>query len=107
LLAPTHRQARSEWRLSGMVDGALRNVVIDRSFVDEQGHRWVIDFKTSSHSGGGLEEFLLSEVERYRPQLTLYQQLAARTGPELVRAALYFPWLDEFRELGAAPVSDA
>jgi ATP-dependent exoDNAse (exonuclease V) beta subunit len=102
LLGAAHRQARSEWRLSGVVDGALRNVVIDRSFVDEQGHRWVIDFKTSSHAGGGLEQFLRSELERYRPQLTLYRELASRTGPEPVRAALYFPWLDEFRELGAA-----
>jgi ATP-dependent exoDNAse (exonuclease V) beta subunit len=106
LLAASHRDARSEWRLSGVVDGALRNVVIDRSFIDEHGTRWVIDFKTSSHSGGGLEQFLQSEMERYRPQLLLYRRLASRTGPEPVRAALYFPWLDEFRELDAAPASD-
>jgi ATP-dependent exoDNAse (exonuclease V) beta subunit len=99
LLNSAHAQARSEWRLSGVVGGALRNVVIDRSFVDEEGSRWVIDFKTSSHSGGGLEQFLQNELQRYRAQLLLYRELASRTGPEPVRAALYFPWLDEFREL--------
>ena len=93
-----HRDARSEWRLSGVVDGQLRNAVIDRSFVSE-GCRWVVDFKTSTHSGAGLEQFLESELQRYRPQLTLYQALASRIGPEPVRAALYFPWLGEFREL--------
>jgi ATP-dependent exoDNAse (exonuclease V) beta subunit len=93
-----HEQARSEWRLSGVVDGQLRNAVIDRSFVSG-GCRWVVDFKTSTHAGAGLEQFLQSEIERYRPQLTLYRQLASRAGPEPVRAALYFPWLGELREL--------
>mgnify|MGYP005811044973 CR=1 FL=1 len=98
LLAP-HRDARSEWRLSGVVDGVLRNAVIDRSFVDGDGNRWVIDYKTGTHGGGSLAEFLAREMERYAPQLRLYRELASRTGPEPVRAALYFPLLGEFREL--------
>ena len=73
-----------------MVEGQLRNVVIDRSFVSE-GCRWVIDFKTSTHAGAGLEQFLQSELERYRSQLTLYRTLASRAGTQPVRAALYFP----------------
>jgi ATP-dependent exoDNAse (exonuclease V) beta subunit len=99
LLATEHRGACSELRLSGIVAGELRNVVIDRSFVDTDGVRWVIDYKTSSHKGGGLEEFLESELLRYRPQLQLYVALAQRLGPEPVRAALYFPWLGELREM--------
>jgi ATP-dependent helicase/nuclease subunit A len=99
LLAAEHKESRSEWCLSGMVAGQLRSVVIDRSFVDRDGSRWVVDFKTSTHSGGGLDDFLQSELQRYRGQLQLYQELAQRTGPEPVRAALYFPLLGEFREL--------
>jgi ATP-dependent exoDNAse (exonuclease V) beta subunit len=98
LLNEPHSQARSEWRLSGIVDGQLRNAVIDRSFVAE-GCRWVVDFKTSTHAGAGLEQFLESELQRYRPQLMLYRALVSRLGPEPVRTALYFPWLREFREL--------
>jgi ATP-dependent helicase/nuclease subunit A len=98
LVGEAHRDARSELRLSGIVDGELRNVVIDRSFVDADGVRWIIDYKTSVHAGGGLEEFLESEMERYAPQLQLYLQMARELGPEPVRAALYFPWLREFRE---------
>ena len=45
--------------------GQLRNVVIDRCFIDADGTRWVIDYKTSSHEGGGREEFLASELARY------------------------------------------
>jgi hypothetical protein len=95
-----HRQAQSELALTGIAAGRLTNVVIDRSFVDKEGTRWVIDFKTSGHQGGGLEAFLDREVERYEPQLKKYVELAAALGPEPVRAALYFPLLGEFRELG-------
>jgi ATP-dependent exoDNAse (exonuclease V) beta subunit len=77
-------------------------VVIDRCLVDAAGDRWVIDFKTSFHSGGGLDEFLERELLRYAPQLRLYAALASRLGPQRVRAALYFPWLGEFRELDPA-----
>ena len=97
MLGAEHNEARSEWRLSGIVDGRLRNAVIDRSFIDD-GCRWVIDFKTGTHAGGGLDAFLQAERERYRPQLELYRRLASRTGSEPVRAALYYPWLGEFLE---------
>lgn len=99
LLFGPHREAASEVPLSGLVDGMLRNVVIDRMFVDGEGTRWIIDYKTGEHAGTGLEEFLARELERYTPQLKLYRRMAARLGPEPVRAALYFPWLDAFVEL--------
>ena len=102
VLSAAHREARSEWQLSGVTGGRLRSVKIDRSFIDERGVRWVIDFKTSAHEGGGLEAFLEQELQRYRPQLEGYAELAAAAGPEPVRAALYFPLLGAFRELERA-----
>ncbi len=104
LIHTPHREASAERRLSGVVDGILHNVVIDRMFVDESGVRWVIDYKTSTHSGGGLEEFLQSELTRYAPQLRLYQALAKGLGPEPVRAGLYFPWLGVLKTLDQGPV---
>ncbi|HVC31721.1 MAG TPA: PD-(D/E)XK nuclease family protein, partial [Steroidobacteraceae bacterium] len=98
ILSREHGQAASELALTGMAGGRLTSVVIDRSFVDGTGTRWVIDFKTSRHEGGGLEEFIGQELERYRGQLELYAALARGLGPEPVRAALYFPLLGIFRE---------
>jgi ATP-dependent helicase/nuclease subunit A len=97
-----HRDARSELPLTGLSEGRLRSVVIDRSFVDESGTRWVIDYKTSRHEGGGLEEFLAQEMQRYAAQLRTYAALARALGPEPVRAALYFPLLGVLRELTAS-----
>jgi ATP-dependent exoDNAse (exonuclease V) beta subunit len=99
LLATPHGEAQCEWRLSGFVDGKLQHAVIDRSFIDANGDRWVVDYKTGTHAGGGLEQFLARELERYRPQLQRYRALAERLGPQPVRAALYFPWLGRLCEL--------
>ncbi len=99
ILSGEHREADSELALTGMAGGRLINVVIDRSFVDEAGTRWVIDFKTSVHEGGRLDEFIGQQLERYRGQLETYTTLARGLGPEPVRAALYFPLLGVFREL--------
>jgi ATP-dependent helicase/nuclease subunit A len=99
LLSTKHAEAQCELRLTGVLDGRIRNVVIDRSFVDDQGTRWVIDYKTSSHSGGDLAGFLAEERERYRSQLELYVRLARGLGPQPVKAALFFPWLGELLEV--------
>jgi hypothetical protein len=104
LFEPTHREAASELALTGLAQGRLTSVSIDRSFIDETGTRWVIDFKTSRHRGGDLQAFLDTELDRYRAQLENYRSLAQALGPEPVRAALYFPLLGIFREL---PVGQA
>lgn len=119
-LVAVHRDPRGRWILqqaredvreyavSGYVrdadsrSGDVARVVFDRSFVDAQGVRWVIDYKTSQHTGGGIEEFLDREVERYRPQLQRYALLAQRLGPEPVRLGLYFPLMRAWREWAAA-----
>ena len=89
-----------EFAVSGVVDGSLVNGVLDRCFIDEQGVRWVIDYKSTTHEGGDLEFFLSEQIRRYTPQLTRYARLVSALGPEPVRAGLYFPWLQRFLDLG-------
>jgi ATP-dependent helicase/nuclease subunit A len=110
-LLGVHRDPRGRWilkrwlredlrehALSGYWEGEFSRVVLDRSFIDETGVRWVIDYKTSQHLGGGLELFLDREVERYRTQLERYGRLARRLGPQPVRLGLYFPLMGAWRE---------
>ncbi len=101
LLSNAHQQTHSEWRLTGVHAGQVVSVAFDRMLLDEQGRRWIIDFKTSSHEGGALDQFIDQEVERYRPQLLRYAALARDLGPEPVCLALYFPLLSVWREVGS------
>jgi ATP-dependent exoDNAse (exonuclease V) beta subunit len=88
-----------ELAITAMQDGRPRSLVLDRTFV-EDGVRWIIDYKTSSHAGGDLEGFLRSETERYTPQLRRYR--AALAGELPVRTALYYPLLDRLCEIDGA-----
>jgi ATP-dependent helicase/nuclease subunit A len=93
----SHQDARSEYAITGVVAGQVVRGLVDRTFIDEQGVRWIIDFKTSSHEGGGLEAFLDEQQRRYRDQLERYAGLLAPLGRP-VRLGLYFPLLDGWRE---------
>ena len=100
-----HAEAASELPIAGLIEGKLCEVVVDRTFIDEDGVRWIIDYKTSVHEGAGLENFLEKEKERYREQLERYARLMAqRDGSSMVypiRLGLYFPLLSEWLEWGA------
>jgi ATP-dependent exoDNAse (exonuclease V) beta subunit len=97
----SHADAASELRLTGVVDGAIVNLAVDRTFVDERGTRWIVDYKTGRHEGGGLETFLDREQERYRAQLERYATVLHKLDGRPVRMALYFPLLQAWREWGA------
>ncbi len=98
ILATGYRDDWREFAVSGQLDQQVHHVVFDRSFIDA-GQRWVIDYKTSQHQGGGLEDFLDREVQRYQPQLQRYGRLAQKLGPEPVRLGLYFPLMRAWREI--------
>jgi len=103
----TQAEGRSELRLTGMLEERCVNVVIDRTFVDDEGARWIIDYKTSMHEGGDVAAFLDNERERYRGQLERYAALLQAggapqgdllRGAQRIRLGLYFPLLGGWRE---------
>ena len=95
-----HQQSRCEYAITMVMDKEKPvSLVLDRTFIDD-GVRWIIDYKTSSHSGGDLEGFLESEQNRYRDQLERYRQAMALTESRPIKTALYFPLMDRFVEVG-------
>jgi hypothetical protein len=103
LFDPAHAEARSEQALTGWRDGAFAHKVLDRSFVDAEGTRWIVDFKLSRHEGAGREVFLDRELERYRAQLEDYAALVRALDDRPIRLGLYFPLLAGWREWPAPP----
>lgn len=98
IFSARHSDIRVEWPLTGLVDGRIKQVVIDRSFVDEHGARWVIDFKSSRHEGGDLDAFLDRERIRHRPQMDNYAEVVGALTGQDVHLGLYFPALRGWRE---------
>ncbi len=105
ILSNTHSAAECEYALSGRVGQTLHHVVIDRTFIDSHGVRWIIDYKTGMHSGGGLEHFLESECTRYAPQLREYGQILALLDTRPIRLGLYFPLHQAWREWAFDPIA--
>lgn len=99
LLSSKHPHSASEWNwLSRDTDGRVQHQIIDRSFMDSDGQRWIVDFKTSSpQEGQDLQEFVAQEIERYQPQLRRYADLLEDAE---IRLGLYFPLVPFWVELG-------
>ena len=91
--------AKNEYRLTAMIAGECRKLVVDRTFVDAEGRRWIVDYKASGHDGTDIAGFLDREQERYRAQLERYALALAQGGPAML--GLYFPLLAGWREWSA------
>ncbi|MBI5970210.1 MAG: UvrD-helicase domain-containing protein [Deltaproteobacteria bacterium] len=95
-----HKEGAFEYALTAVIGREIVRSVIDRTFVDEDGVRWVIDYKTGIHEGGNVEGFLKAEAERYAPQLERYAAaLAAGGETRPIKKALYYPALLKWVEV--------
>jgi ATP-dependent helicase/nuclease subunit A len=88
-----HPEHRSELRLSAVLGGRVRKLVLDRTFVTADGTRWIIDYKVGAHEGAEVDAFLDSEQVRYRSQLEAY---GAALDPQAT-LGLYFPLVPGWR----------
>ena len=89
----------AELGLTGIFEGELVSVILDRVRIDDDGDHWIIDYKTSTHEGGNLQGFLQVEADRYQPQLSRYAAIYADWTGISARCALYFPLLKSFVEI--------
>jgi len=97
ILGP-HADQGSELPLTEWDGVSCQRYIIDRTFVDDQGLRWIIDYKTSLPEAGDLSDFYAQEQATYRQQLEGYAGLLRRTEARQMRLGLYFPlipgWLE-------------
>jgi ATP-dependent exoDNAse (exonuclease V) beta subunit len=92
-----HEHDEREYALSAVVEGTVRRFILDRTFVDGD-TRWIVDYKTGTHAGGAVEEFLDNEEVRYRDQLEGYARVIQPMDSRSIRLGLYFPMLQGWRE---------
>lgn len=80
-----HAETRNELEIASVESGDVRSVRVDRTFVDQDGVLWIVDFKT-----GNLAEGHVLQVNRYARML---RAMDARP----IRAGLYSPFSREWR----------
>ncbi|MEH6822571.1 MAG: UvrD-helicase domain-containing protein [Motiliproteus sp.] len=100
ILDPNHQDSACELPLSMRNGFKTAHYVIDRSFIDGDGSRWIIDYKTAAcPDGETFEQFISNETERYRQQLQNYARAFRALEQRPIRTALYFPESQHFAEL--------
>jgi ATP-dependent exoDNAse (exonuclease V) beta subunit len=107
LLSGSHEEGACELPIAGMIDGRLVNAVVDRTFVDADGVRWIVDYKSGYHAGSDLEDFFAQERERYQEQLDGYRRLFEQLEDRPVKTALYLPRHGRLEVVGPVGRADA
>ena len=91
LLSTERHEPFSEKAFTGIYNKNLVNVIIDRTFVDEDNIRWLIDYKSAQipeHMSKA--QFVEQQAHWHLPQLQKYATLLTAWKPHKVRKAIYF-----------------
>jgi hypothetical protein len=86
-----HEQAKSEYALTVKNGARFSTHIIDRTFVDEKGIRWIVDYKTVLDKSIDNEHLIKEQKEKYRKQLMQYASIMQKLDKREVRCALYLP----------------
>ncbi|MGE3317753.1 MAG: UvrD-helicase domain-containing protein [Candidatus Berkiella sp.] len=105
ILDKSHHARSSEWALSYQTAKGIENIIIDYSFIDKEGIRWIIDYKLTHHQKMSQEE-LAHEVAKYRAQLNKYRRVVSALEQRVVRCGLYFPLAQVFTEIDNGVLND-
>ncbi len=93
-----HTDAKTEVQLTAILNGEVNQLVIDRTFIDADGVRWIIDYKTAFYDGADLEKFLAAEHADYAEKMHWYHHAMRELGERSIKLGLYFPLLSAWRE---------
>ena len=92
-----HTDAQCEYPLTIQGEAGAEHYIIDRTFIDNEGTRWIIDYKTGDHFDDDIDTFLDNEKTRYQKQLDNYGYLFSLLEDRPTQLALYFPLLKNWR----------
>lgn len=86
-LLAQHEDDGREAPFTSVVDGEVRHIVVDRTFV-EDGTRWIVDYKSTVLRGRDGD--VAAECQRHRPQLRRYARALGALDDLSIRTAIYF-----------------
>lgn len=94
ILDTNHKLAESELPITTYLNGQIREYIIDRTFVDNDNIRWIIDYKTSSpRHENETKTFLQFEKIKYQEKVLAYKNAIQKMDTRSTKIALYYPAL--------------
>lgn len=87
ILSRSHQVAHNEYAVSTFSNSQIKRYIIDRTYIDQENKRWIIDYKTGVPSQ--------ERPIRYAQQLQQYAALFAN-NPEEIWLGLYYPITGDF-----------
>lgn len=98
-----HNDSHAEYPISLVQQQQVQHYLIDRTFIDDQGVRWIIDYKTTLNTSLTTTAFLQQEWQKYQQQLVTYARFFATLGEKNIKLALYYPrqqlWYEQCYEV--------
>ena len=86
----SNKTGRSEFKISQTQSGKIKTYAIDRTLIDENGVRWIIDFKTGAPRERSTGEFINQQKELHAPQLSRYEELFQQLETRDTKTAILF-----------------
>lgn len=91
---PSHLESQSEYALSLNQGTFVQHFRIDRTFIDKEGCRWIIDYKTAvPRAHQPLTDFLEDQKKQHSEQLYLYGKAMSALYENPISLGLYFPFV--------------
>ena len=91
ILDANHTDSQFEYPITTLIKGKVRHLIIDRTFVDAENTRWIIDYKTSAPNKDDQACFIAHEKALYREQLETYADAMSSLDTRPIMLGLYFP----------------
>lgn len=89
---------KNEFEIAAFENGLVNHYRIDRTFVDQDNIRWIVDYKTTVTRAEDIDQFIDQQVaERHRVQLEKYGSLMSEIDSRQIKLAVYFPMLAKLR----------
>ena len=86
-----HSEFECEFAITTYQDHKTKQLIIDRTFIDENNKRWIIDYKTETPQALDLDLFLRLQQQQYAKQLQQYADALSQMDSRPIILALYFP----------------
>jgi len=86
-----HPEAQSEYAITTLHHNKPKQLIIDRTFIDEKNRRWIIDYKTATPPDDNLNAFLQTQKQHHHPQLERYAHTLSQMDSRPILLCLYFP----------------